>query len=106
MAPRTTASALEREGVETIADALRYETGSFARSVRVRPSPDVDIVVKLADGRTLVGEIKAASYAEPSRIAKELPEWTTALKRLRSAVAQEDGETGAFAALVADTVPD
>jgi len=103
---RTAAAELDREGLEALADTLRHVTGSFTRSVRVRPNRDVDLLVRLSDGRTLVGEVKAAAYAEPSRIAKALPAWTTALEKLRSAAAHDGDGAEVFAALVADNVPE
>jgi hypothetical protein len=103
MSSRTSATELDRDSVDALADTLRSSTGSFARSVRVRPSADVDILVRLTDGRILVGEVKAAAYAEPARIAKALPEWTRELKRARAAAGQGGN---AFGVLVADAVPD
>jgi hypothetical protein len=103
MGTRTSIAEKEQEGVEALADTLRHATGSFARSVSVRPSRDIDILVNLADGRTLVGEVKAAAHAEPARIAKALPEWTAELERLRS---DTRDHAGTFAVLVADAIPD
>ena len=107
MAPRTSPAELEQEGLDALADTLRYATGSLARSVKIRPSKDIDILLTLADGRKMIGEVKAAAHADPARIADAVPNWKRELKALRDTAGDRGAEGGtAFGVLVADSVPD